>query len=82
MKMLPHDQFVVRIDDSRRLTRINRMFLRLYNPMSTSIDTNVFLGSCGNLPSPCERSVDHECPDSLDDVGEYSNSFNTGKPCE
>ena len=51
IEMLPHDQFVVRIDGFARLTRKNRRFLRLYNPMSTSIDTKVFNGSCRNLPS-------------------------------
>ena len=38
-----------------------------------------FHGSCGNLPGPHEGSIDHECPDSPDDVGEHSNSANTGK---
>ena len=50
--------------------------------MSTIIDIEVFHGSCRNLPSPHEGSVDHECPDSLDDVGDHSNSSNTGQPSE
>ena len=54
----------------------------MYDPMSTSIDTKVFHGSCGNLPSPRMGSVDHECPDSLDNYGEHSNSANTGEPSE
>ena len=69
MEMLQHDQFVVRID---RLAWRNRRFLRLYNPMSTSIDTKAFHGSCKNLPSPHGGNVNHECPDSLDDVSEHS----------
>ena len=82
MDVLPHYQYVIIIDGLRRLTRRNRGFLRLYNPMSTSIDTKAFYGSCGNLPSPREGSVDHECPDSLDDFCEHSNSTNTDKPSE
>ena len=82
MEMLPYDQFVDRIDGSRKLNRRNWRFLKLYNPMSTSIDTKAFHGSCGNLPNPTGGSVDHECPDSLDDVGEHSNSANTGEPSE
>ena len=81
MEILKHDQFVIRVDGSRRLTQRNR-FSRLYNPMSTSIDTKVFYGSCGNLPSPCKGSVDHECLDSLDNFGEHSDSANTGEPSE
>ena len=80
--MLPHGQFVVRIDSSQRLILINSGFLRFYNTTSTSIDTKVFHGICGNLSSPSEGSVDHEYPDSLGDVGEHSNSANTGEPSE
>ena len=79
--MLSHDQFVVIIDGLRRLTWENRKFLRLYNPMSTSIDTKVFHGSCGNLPSPCEWIIDHECPDFLL-VLVNTPSSNTGEPSE
>ena len=32
--------------------------------------------------SPCKWSVDHKCPDSLDNVGEHSNSANTDEPSE
>ena len=43
MEVLPHDQFVVRIDGLRRLTRRNR-FLRFYNPVSTNTEAKVFNG--------------------------------------
>ena len=82
MEVIPHDQFIVRIDGSRRLTRRNKRFLRLYNPISTSIHMKTFHGSRGNLPSPREGSFDHECPDSLDNVGEHSNSAKTDVPSE
>ena len=42
----------------------------------------MFNGSCGNLPSPCEVSIDVGCPDSLDNVGEHSNSANIGESNE
>ena len=54
MEVLPDDQFVVRIDGSRRLTRRNRRFLRLYNPTSTSIDTKAFHGWRRDQPSSQE----------------------------
>ena len=54
----------------------------MYNPMATSIDTKVFHCSCGNLSSPGKGSIDHKCPDSLDNVGEHSNSANTGESSE
>ena len=55
---------------------------KVINPTSTSIDTKVSHGSCRNLPSLLKGSVDHECPDSLDDVGEHSSSANTGNASE
>ena len=73
MKMLPHDQFVVRMDGSPR----NIRFL----PMSTGIVKKVFHGSCGNLSSPCKGSINHKYPETLDNVGEHS-SANTGEPSE
>ena len=54
----------------------------MYNPISTNIDTKAFHGSNGNLLSPCEGRVNIECADSLDNVGEHSNSANFSEPSE
>ena len=37
VEVLPHDQYLVRVDGSGRLTRRNRRFLRAYTPVQTSI---------------------------------------------
>ena len=42
MEVLPYDQFVVRINCPQRLTRRNIRFLKLYNPVSTNIESKVF----------------------------------------
>ena len=65
MEVLPHDQFVKRIDDSRRLTGRNRKFPRVYSPVSTSIETQAFRGWRGILLSSKEGNVRHQRPDSL-----------------
>ena len=82
MEVLPHDQFVVRFDCSQRLTRINRKFLRMYNPASTSIEAKASHGWRGNLPSSQECNVGHQRPDSSVKITEDSNSANTGKTSE
>ena len=82
MEVLPHDQFVVRIDGSRRLTRRNRRFLRMYNPVSTSIEAKAFHGWRGNLPSSQKGNVRHQSPDSPVKVTEDSNGANTGETSE
>ena len=82
MEVLPHDQFVVRIDGSRRLTRRNRRFLRMYKPVSTSIEAKAFHGWRGNLPSSQEGNVRHQRPDSPVKVTEDSNGANTGETSE
>ena len=82
MEMLPHDQFVVRIDGSRRLTRRNRRFLRMYNPASTSIEAKASHDWRSNLPSSQECNVGHQRPDSSVKVTEDSNSANTGETSE
>ena len=79
---LPHDQFVVRIDGSRRLTRRNRRFLRMYNPVSTSIEEKAFHGWRGNLPSSQESNVRHQRPDFPVKVTADSNGANTGEISE
>ena len=66
MEVLPQlDQFVVRIDGSRRLTRRNRRFLRLYNPISTSNDTKAFYGWRRDQPSSEEDNESHQSSDSF-----------------
>ena len=82
MEVLPHDQFVVRIDGSRRLTRRNRKFLRMYNPASTSIEAKASHCWPGNLPSSKECNVGHQRPDSSVKITEDSNGANTGKTSE
>ena len=82
MEALPHDQFVVRIDGSRRLTRRNRRFLRMYNPVSTSIEAKAFHGWRGNLPSSQEGNVRHQRSDSPVKVTDNSNGANTGDTSE
>ena len=82
MEVLPHDQFVVRIDGSWNLTRRNRKFLRMYNPASTSIEAKASHGWRSNLPSPYECNVGHQRPDSSVKITEDSNGANTGKTSE
>ena len=82
MEVLLHDQFVVRIDGSRRLTRRNRKFLRMYNPASSSIEANASHGWRVNLPSSQECNVGHQRPDSSVKITEDSNGANTGKTSE
>ena len=55
MEILPHDQYTVRIDGSRRLTRRNRRFLRSYHPASTSINARPHLES-----NPCFSKAQEE----------------------
>ena len=45
-------------------TRRNRRFLRLYNPISTSIDAKEFYGWRQDQPSAQEDDVSHQSPDS------------------
>ena len=75
MEVLPHDQFVVRIDGSQRLMR--RRFLRLYNPVSISIETKVFNGWQKTLPSSPKSNLCHQHADSAVEVTEDSNGANT-----
>ena len=63
MEVLPDDQFVVRIDGSRRL--------RLYNAISTIIDTKTFHG--WRQPSSQEDNASHQSPDS---PSMFSNDLN------
>ena len=74
MEVLSHDHFMVRYDGSWRLTRKNRRFLWVYNPLSTSMETKAFHGWRGNLPSSQEANVRHQRPDS--------NGANTGETSE
>ena len=46
MEALPHDQYVVKVDGSGRLTTRNRQFLRRYTPSYT----NIKVGTRGNYP--------------------------------
>ena len=82
MEVLPHDQFVVRIDGSRRLTRRNRKFLRMYKLASTSIEAKAYHGWRGNLLSSQECNVGHQCPDSTVNITEDFNGANTCKISE
>ena len=83
MEVLPHDKFVVRIDGSRRLTRRDRRFLRLYNPVSTNIETKVFNGWHKNLSSSNKSTnVSHQHDDSSVEVTEDSNGANTDETRE
>jgi len=79
MEVLPHDQYVVRVDGSRRLTRRNRKFLRMYNPASTSIEAKPSQGWSSNLPRSHECNVNHQRPNSSVKITEDSNGANTGK---
>ena len=63
METLPFDKYVVRIDGSRKLTTRNRRFLRLYKPISTSIE---YKNQCGDIPTsskPIERVVQRDYED-------------------
>ena len=82
MEVLPHDQFVVRIDGSRRLTRKSRRFLRVYNPVSTSIETKDFHDLQRNIPSSREGNARHQHPDSPVKVTANSNGGNNGETSE
>ena len=82
MEVLPHDQFVVRIDGSHRLTRKNRRFLRLYNLISTSIDTRAFCGWCRDQPSSREDNVSHQSLDSPSIFSDGSNDARTNETNE
>ena len=82
IEVLPHDQYVVRVDGSRRLTQRNRKFLRMYNPASTSIEAKTSHGWSSNLPSSHEYNVDYQRPDSSVKITEDSNGANTGKTNE
>ena len=63
MEVLPHDQFIVRIDGLRRLMCRNR-FLRLYNPVSTNTETKVINGWHKYLTSSLKGNVRNQHPDS------------------
>ena len=82
MKILPHNQFITRVDGWRRLTRRNRRFLRLYNPATTGIDSTSFLGSYKSLPSPYEVNIAtrFEYCISLNNVGDYLYDTTTVEP--
>ena len=82
IEVLPHDQYVVRVDGSRRLTRRNRKFLRIYNPASKSIEAKTSRGWSSNLPSSQECNVYHHCPDSSVKITEDTSGVNTGKTSE
>ena len=82
MEVLPNDQFVVRIDGSRRLMRRNKRFLRVYNPVSTSIETKAYHCWGGNLPRYQEGNVRHQRPYSPAKITEDSNGANTGETSE
>ena len=73
MEVLPHDQFVVRIDNSRRLARRNRRFLRLYNSISTNIDAKAYIGWRQDQPSSQEDNVSHQSSDSPSMFSDDSN---------
>ena len=79
MEVLPHDQFVVQIDGTRRLTPRNRKFLRISNPASTSVEAKASHGWRGNLPSSQECNVGNQGPDSSVKITEDSNGANIGK---
>ena len=82
MEVLPHDRFVVSTDGSQTITWRNRRFLRMYNPVSTSIEAKALHGWRGNVPSSQEGNVRHQRPDSLVKVTEVSNGANTGETSE
>ena len=66
----------------KRLTRRNRIFLRLYTPVSTNIETKVFNGSQKNLPCSPKNNVRHQHPNSPVEDTENSNSADTDETCE
>ena len=70
------------IDSSRRLMRWNKRFLRVYNPVSSSIETKAFHGWRGNLPSSQEGNIRHQRHDSPVKVTEDSKGANTGETSE
>ena len=82
MEVLPHDQFVVRIDGSRRLTRRGRRFLRLYYLILTSIDTKAFHGWRQDQPSSQEDNESKQSPDSPNVFSDSSNDARTDKTNE
>ena len=53
MDVLQHDQFINRIYGSQK----NRKFLRLYNPASTSSDSELFLDKYRDFHSPHEGNI-------------------------
>ena len=82
MEVLPHDQLAVTIDGSRRLTRRNRRFLSLYNPISTSIDTKKFHGWRRDQPISREENVSHQSPGSPSMFLDGSNDARTDETNE
>ena len=58
------------------------VFLRMYNPASTSIEAKASHCWRGNLPSSQECNVGHQRPDSSVKITEDSNGANTGKTSE
>ena len=78
MKVFPHDQFVVRIDGSQRLTCTNTRFLWLFNPVETKF-FNVWLK---NVPSSPKGNVRYQHVDSHVEVTEDSYGANTDETRE
>ena len=78
MEVLQHDQFINRIYGSQK----NRKFLRLYNPASTSIDTEELLGRYRGLPNPHEGNISTsvEYCNYLKDFGEHCKYTTYTKP--
>ena len=75
MEVLPHDQFVVRIYESRRLTRRNIRLLRLYNPISTTDDLKAFHGWRRSQPISQKDNVGHQTLDSPSMFSDDSNEL-------
>ena len=73
-EVVPHEQLVFRIDGSPRL---KRRFLRLYNAISTSIDTKAFHGWRRDQPSSREENVIHQSSSSSSMFWDDSNDART-----
>ena len=82
MEVLPLDQFLIRINDSWRLTGRNRRFLRVYSPVSTTVEIKAFHGWRWILLSSQEGNLRHQRPDSPIKVTEDSNGDSTGETSE
>ena len=67
------DKFVFRFDGFLRLTRRNRMLLRYYNPILTSINYKMPHGSYRNF-------VSHEFCNIFNNVDSLCNGATTGQP--